>query len=70
MNFFNTLLPSGQTQSSATDLETITENEVAEDELEQVRIASAVHCVTRSIRDRFTVVCPSQSTEKVTYSRD
>lgn len=47
MNFFNTLLPSGQNQSSTTSLETITENEVAEDELEQARLVSALNSVTR-----------------------
>ena len=39
MNFFNTLFPSGETQSSKTDLRTISENEVAQDEIEQVVIA-------------------------------
>jgi hypothetical protein len=39
MNFFNTLFPSGQTQSSKADLGTITENEVTQDDIEQVGIA-------------------------------
>ena len=51
MNFFNTLLPSGQTQSSTTNPGTITENEVAEDELKQVRLVSAFCCVNHSVRN-------------------
>ena len=41
MNFYNTLFPSGQTQPSKADLQTITENEVARAENEQVGIVLA-----------------------------
>jgi hypothetical protein len=43
MNFFNALFPSGHTQSSTANLQTITENEVAQDENEQVGIMSAFY---------------------------